>query len=265
MIATYDLPDELTVSGEGRVRTVTLNRPESRNAANQGMHDGLASVWRQLGADPEVHAVVLTGAGPAFCAGGDRAFLQRTADDPGFRYDTMATARRIVTEMMSFPLPVVAAVNGPAVGLGCSLAVLCDVVLMAETAFFADPHVPLGVVAADGGALCWPLLTSLLRAKEYLFTGDRIPAALAERIGLANHVVPDAELRTRAHDLAERLAQQPAQALRDTKRALNLHLSRAVAGVIDFAFAAESETFALPALRASLERHRSAGPPATGP
>lgn len=253
----YDLPDEITVSGDANVRTITLNRPEHRNAANFALHEGLADIWRQVRADKEVHAVVLTGAGPAFCAGGDMDLLQRTAEDPAFRYDAMATARRIVTEMIGFPLPIVAAVNGPAVGLGCSLAVLCDIVLMAETSYLADPHVTIGVVAADGGTLYWPALTSLLRAKEYLFTGDRIPAEEAERIGLANRVVADDQLLAEAHRLAERLAEQPAQALRDTKRALNLHLSRTVNNALDFAFAAESETFGLPDFQASLAAHRA--------
>lgn len=251
-----ELPDELSLSGEGAVRTLTLNRPDQRNAANESLHTGLATVWRHLREDPELRAVVLTGAGPAFSAGGDLDFLGRVATDPELRYRTLAHARRIVTEMLSFPLPVIAAVNGPAVGLGCSLAMLCDVVLMSDGAYLADPHVSLGLVAADGGVLCWPLLTSLLRAKEYLFTGDRISAPLAREMGLANRVVPAGRLLAEAHELAERLARQPAQALQDTKRALNIHLGHAVGRVLDFAFSAESETFGLPAFAESLARAR---------
>lgn len=243
---------ELVVEGKGAVRTVILNRPDRKNAVNEALHRALGSVWEELRADPEVRAVILTGAGSAFSAGGDMDFLTRVANEPDYRYETMAGARRIVTEMMAFPKPVIAAVNGPAVGLGCSLAVLSDIVLMSESAFFADPHVSLGVVAADGGALAWPLLMSLLRAKEYLFTGDRIDADVAVNIGLANHVVPAEELLDRAHALANRLAAQPHQALWDTKRALNMHMSRAVLTVIDFAFASESETFALPGFQSVL-------------
>src|SRR5439155_21577468 len=109
--------------------------------------------------------------------------------DDAKRYAIMEDARRIVTEMIAFNRPVIAAVNGPAVGLGCSLAVFSDIVLISSEAFLADPHVGVGLVAADGGTLAWPLMTSLLRAKEYLFTGERIPAALAVELGLANHVV----------------------------------------------------------------------------
>ena len=245
----------LLVEGEGPVRTVTINRPDHRNAVDEELHGALSRVWGPLRDDDEVRAVVFTGAGRAFSAGGDMTYLTRTASDPDYRYRTMAEARRIVTEMLAFPKPIVAAVNGPAVGLGCSLAVMSDVVIMSERAFFADPHVNLGVVAADGGVLAWPLMMSMLRAKEYLLTGDRIDAATAERIGLANHVVPADEVLPRALALAERLAQQPAQALWDTKRALNMHMSRAVMSVIDFAFASESETFALPQFRSGLEAY----------
>ena len=249
------MSEALLIEGDGPVRTVRMNRPDRLNAVNEALHSALASVWGELGADDSVRAVILTGQGPAFSAGGDLDYLTRVSDDSEFRYRTMADARRIVTEMMNFRKPIIAAVNGPAVGLGCSLAVLSDIVIMSETAFFADPHVSLGVVAADGGALAWPLVMSLLRAKEYLFTGDRINAEKAERLGLANHVVPAGELLDRAQALAERLAAQPQQALQDTKRALNIHMSRAVLSVIDFAMAAEAETFALPEFRAILEAY----------
>lgn len=247
---------EILIEGDGPVRRVTINRPEQFNAVNEGLHDALADVWLPLKRDPDVRAVVLTGAGKAFCAGGDMAYLERVANDADFRYRTMDGARRIVSEMVAFHKPIVAAVNGPAVGLGCSLAVLCDIVLMSDRAFFSDPHVSLGVVAADGGVLAWPLMMTMLRAKEYLLTGDRIDPPTAERIGLANRVVPGDELLGAAHDLAERLAAQPAQALWDTKRALNLHVQRTIATVVDFAFAAESETFARPDFRQVLAQYQ---------
>jgi enoyl-CoA hydratase len=233
----------LEVSSHGSVRQVTLDRPEKLNAVNADLHESLSNVWQAIAADPQARAVVITGAGKAFSAGGDREFLERIAQDAQWRYENMRQARRIVQEMIAFPLPVIAAVNGPAVGLGCSVALLSDLVLMSESAFFADPHVAIGLVAADGGALCWPLLTSLIRAKEYLFTGDRIDARSALELGFANRVVAPEELLEAAHALAERLAAQPAQAMRDTKRAVNIHLQRAVGAVLDFAFSAEAETF----------------------
>jgi enoyl-CoA hydratase len=249
----YDLPEELVVTAAGPVRTITLNRPGRYNAVNHALHHGLADVWRQLAADADAGVVILTGAGDAFCAGGDVEFIQHAAEDPEHRDRMFGDARRIVTEMLAFPLPVIAAVNGPAIGLGCSLAVMSDIVLISESTYLADPHVSVGVVAADGGALCWPLLVSILKAKEYLFTGDRIPARTAVELGLANRAVPAADVLSDAHALARRLAAQAPQALRDTKRALNLHMRRAVEGVLDFAFSAESESLARPGFAASLD------------
>ncbi len=126
--------------------------------------------------------------------------------------------------MVACRVPIVAAVNGPAVGLGCSLVALSDVVYMAESAHLADPHVLIGLVAADGGPVTWPLLTSLQLAKEYALTGDRIPAERAAAIGLVNHVVPDDEVLDQAMACARKIAALPQQAVEDTKRILNLHL-----------------------------------------
>ena len=115
----YDLPDELQVSGEGPIRVLTMNRPEKLNSVNQGLHLAMGNVWQQLRQDPDLKVVVLTGAGRAFSAGGDMDLLERTATDHEFRYQSMADAQRIINEMLAFPYPVIAAVNGPAVGLGC--------------------------------------------------------------------------------------------------------------------------------------------------
>jgi enoyl-CoA hydratase len=255
--ARYRLPDEVQVEAHGPVRIVRLNRPEQLNASNPGLHGGLVEVWGQIAADPEARAVVLTGAGRAFSAGGDMDWFGVLQVDEQERRRAMEEAKRLVREMVAFPLPVVAALNGPAVGLGCSLAVLADIVLMTDTAFFADPHVSIGLVAGDGGVLAWPLLTSLLRAKEYIFTGDKISADQAVTLGLANRVVPGPELMPEAMALAERLAALPARALQDTKRALNLHLEKAMAGILDFAIAAESECFVTAEHRASVARFRA--------
>ena len=238
------------IRSEGAVRIVTLDRPDSSNAVDREMHTALVSIWKAIAADPAARAVVLTGAGAAFCAGGDLGMVQAVADDHRLRNAVMREARDIVVEMLNFPLPVVAAVNGPAVGLGCSLAMLCDVVLMSESAYLADPHVSIGLVAGDGGAAIWPLLASPLKVKELLLTGDRIGALDAERIGMATRVVPSDQLMVEALRVAARFAALPAQAVQDTKRAVNLHLSRASTGVLDFALAAEAVSMMEPAHRA---------------
>jgi enoyl-CoA hydratase len=121
----------------------------------------------------------------------------------------------------------------------------------------SDPHVSVGLVAGDGGAATWPLFMSIMRAKEYLFLGDRIPAEDAVRIGLANRVVPDDQLMTEAMALAQRLAEQPQQALQETKRALNLHLQQAVNLVMPFALSAEGESFATDDVRKTIESFTS--------
>jgi enoyl-CoA hydratase/carnithine racemase len=239
-------PDELSVRADGPIRVVTLNRPDHLNATNEPLHRALSLVWRELAADPDAGAVVLTGAGKAFSAGGDFHFMTKLQTDAAFRLKTMDETRTILLDMIRFPLPLVAAVNGPAVGLGCSLAVSCDIVLLSDRAHLADPHVNVGLVAGDGGAALWPLLTSLLRAKEYIFTGDRIPPEQAVQLGLANRVVPADALMDEALRLAQRLAALPARALRDTKRALNAHVEKAVAGPLEIAIQAELATLASP-------------------
>jgi enoyl-CoA hydratase/carnithine racemase len=235
--------DELVVETRGPIRLVTLNRPDALNATNEALHGELARVWRRLDADPDVRAIVLTGSGKAFSAGGDLHLLDRMVHDPAVRDAIMAEAVEIVRSMTAVRVPIVAAVNGPAVGLGCSLASMSDIVVVEEHAYFGDPHVALGLVAGDGGALTWPLLTSLLRAKEYILLGDRIPAAEALQLGLANRVVPTGGSVAVALEIAGRLAKLPPQAVIETKSVLNDTLRRAVANVLDGAVAAESASF----------------------
>jgi enoyl-CoA hydratase len=250
----YDLPDELQVEADGPIRIVRLNRPAQLNATNHTLHRALADLFPQLDADPGARVAVITGNGKAFSAGGDYTHLEALSQDAGLRELTLADGRRIVTGMVACRLPIVAAVNGPAVGLGCSIVALSDVVYMAESAHLADPHVLVGLVAADGGPVTWPLLTSLQLAKEYALTGDRIPARRAAEIGLANHVCPDDEVVEQALACARRIAKLPQRATEDTKRILNMHLERAVLATLDFALAAEDRSFTSPELRASLDR-----------
>jgi enoyl-CoA hydratase len=238
----YELPEELTVTAEGPVRVVTINRPDELNAVNLPLHWALANVWRQLSADSGAKVVILTGAGRAFSAGGDLDWITTFLDDPVARDESLREGAQIIEELLRFPLPVISAVNGPAVGLACSVAVLSDILLISDRAFLMDPHVSVGLVAGDGGAAFWPLLTPILRSREYLYTGDRIPAATAVELGLASRVVPAADLLDSARQLAERLAAQPEQALRSTKRVANMYLAQALAGAMQAGFAAERET-----------------------
>lgn len=253
-MSSYGVPDELEVVVDGPVRVVRLNRPDHLNATNHELHRGLAELFPQIDADVDARAVVLTGNGKAFSAGGDFSYLDELSRDPGLRSETLAHGRQIVTGMVGCRVPIVAAVNGPAVGLGCSLVALSDIVYMAETTHLADPHVLMGLVAADGGPVTWPLLISLQLAKEYALTGDRIPAQRAAAIGLVNHVCPDDEVVDQAMACAHRIARLPRRAVEDTKRILNLHLERAVVATLDFALSAEDRSFTSPELRANLDR-----------
>jgi len=237
----YDLPEEIDVRADGPLRIITLNRPEALNAVNDALHTGLARLWPRLSGDRAARAAVLTGSGTAFSAGGDFAYLAELGRDPELRARTIAHGRDLVLGMARCRVPVVAAVNGPAVGLGCSLVALSDIVYIAETAYLADPHVQVGLVAADGGPLTWPLHTSLHLAKEYALTGARIPAARAVQFGLANHLAADP--LAEARQCAERIAGLPRQAVESTKRLLNVHLERAVLATLDFATTAEDQSF----------------------
>jgi len=253
-MSSYHLTPELQVDDDGPVRVVRMNRPDQLNATNHGLHQGLAELFPQIDADADARAVVLTGNGRAFSAGGDFTYLDQLAGDAGLRRETLVHGRQIVTGMVRCRVPIVAAVNGPAVGLGCSLVALSDIVYMAESAHLADPHVMIGLVAADGGPVTWPLLISLQLAKEYALTGDRIPAGRAAEIGLVNHVCADGAVLEEALACAHRIAGLPRQAVEDTKRILNLHLERAVVATLDFALAAEDRSFTSTELRANLDR-----------
>lgn len=243
---TNPFAPELLIEEIGAVRVVTLNRPEAMNATNEALHDALIGVWKHLATDPDARAVVLTGAGRAFSAGGDMNHFVELWDDRATRQKEIDGAGQLIREILAFPLPLVAAVNGPAVGLGCNLATSSDIVLIAESAHLMDPHVSVGLTAADGGAPSWPLLMGMLRAKEYLLTSKKIPAQQAVELGLATRMVPDADLLPEAIKVAQRLAALPPQAVQSTKRALNMHLERAISGVIDYALAREFESFDTP-------------------
>lgn len=235
--------DLLLLERSGRLLTVTLNRPEARNAVNNALHRRLELFFKEVAADDGVGAILLTGAGRSFCAGGDVKEMAVEGADTGV---ITSGALNLVRNLVSVPQPIVAAVNGDAVGLGATLALLCDVVLAAENARIGDPHVRVGLVAGDGGAVIWPLLAGVNRAKEYLLTGDLIAAPEAERIGLVNHVYPAEELMPRALELARRLADGPAQAVRWTKQAVNKVVRAQTEMVLETSLALEALSAGLP-------------------
>jgi enoyl-CoA hydratase len=251
--SVYDLAG-IEVRADGPVRIVTLNEPDTLNAITEELHGVVARLWDRIAEDRDCRAVVLTGAGRAFSAGGHYPDFEQRRVDLDFRRLSMRTARKLVTGMLDVDVPVVAAVNGPAVGLGCTIVTLCDIVFMADTAFLADPHVSVALVAGDGSAVTWPAHTSLLKAKQYLLTGDRIPADEAVAIGLANFVVPAADLMAEATAFAHRLAAQPLQAVRETKAILNQHLRANAARSLGYGLAAESQSHDTPEYKTAADQ-----------
>jgi enoyl-CoA hydratase len=253
----YTPTEHVLVEQEGAVVTITLNNPDMRNAFLDDMHHAMRDIWWDLSEDDSVRAVVLTGAGRAFSAGGDIPSFIKSYEDTEYRRRSLRGARRLMEAQAEFPKPVVAAVNGPAVGLGCNLALLSDIVYIAESAFLADTHAAIGLVCGDGGAVFWPLFMGMLRCKEYLLTGDRIPAQKAVELGLANRAVPDDELLPEARKMAERLAALPHQAIQETKRALNLHIQDYILRAAPFALMAESESFTTDDIVKTIEKFTS--------
>jgi enoyl-CoA hydratase len=222
------------------VALATLNRPDKLNAVNARMHTELSTLARDFELDPEVRVLVITGAGRAFCAGGD--FSGGSAVG-GRATDLWQEARQIVDHLLACTKPVISAVNGYAMGLGATVALLCDVVVAARSAVFADTHVRMGIGAGDGGQVIWPFLMGVNRAKYYLMTGDRLNADEAERLGLVNFVVDDAQLLPRAFDIAERLAAGPLLAISASKVPINQWLRSVSAQVLPLSLEMERRTF----------------------
>lgn len=230
----------LLMSRRGRLLTVTMNRPEVLNAFGATMHVEIIEALRFAAVDPESDVIVLTGAGRAFSAGGDLDRMEEFVADPTEFDREAADAKRLVFALLDIEKPVIARVNGHAVGLGATIALLCDVIFAAESAKIGDPHVKVGLVAGDGGAIIWPQLIGFARAKEYLMTGSLIPAAKAAEIGLINHAVPDAELDARVDAFADQLIAGATRAIRWTKTTVNLELKRIAHALMDPGIAYEA-------------------------
>jgi len=222
------------------IATVTLTRPEKKNAVGLKMHGELALIFRELERDPSVRVLVLTGAGSAFSAGGDLQWMQEMIDDPSIFENTIREAKEIVLSMLDCEKPLIAKVNGHAMGLGATLALFCDVIFASTKARIGDPHVCLGLVAADGGAIIWPQLVGYARAKEFLMTGDPLSAEEAARIGLINHAVAPELLDQTVAAFALRLARGAQKAIRWTKASVNIGLKQLAAGILDSALAYEA-------------------------
>ncbi len=227
----------------GDVLRVTIDHPESElNAVDALLHEELTRLFRDLKREDEARAVLLTGRGRAFSAGGDFAWFP-SLDDLEKLEHLRRDAKQMIWDLLDVELPIVAALNGPAVGLGASIALLCDVIFAAETASLVDPHVRVGIVAGDGGAAIWPLVLGPARAKQFLLTGDPVSAEAAHRMGLVNEVVAPDALEEAALAFARRLAAGAPLAVRYTKQAVNKLVKDALNTAFDTSTALEIVTF----------------------
>ena len=228
---------------EGDVLRIVIDRPgDPLNRVDGGVHAELARLFRELRQEDDARAVLLTGSGGAFSAGGDFNWFPELQDPVALEH-LRRDAKQLIWDLLDIELPIVVAVNGHAIGLGASVALLSDVIFMAESATLADPHVRVGIVAGDGGAAIWPLVLGPARAKEFLMTGDPVTAENAQRMGLVNHVLPDEELEAAALAFAKRLAEGAPLAVRYTKQAVNKLIKDALNTAYDFSTALEIVTF----------------------
>lgn len=213
--------DRTSLAGGAEIIVCMIDNPASAyNSVDATLHREFAVLFRTLRDEPDARAVVLTGSKKAFCAGGDFAWFDALHDIASLEH-LRRDAKAIIWDLLDIEIPVVAALNGPAVGLGASIALLCDVIFMGSDATIADPHVRVGIVAGDGGTTIWPLVLGPMLAKRYLLTGDPVGADEALRLGLVSHVSPPDSVLTDALAFAGRLADGAPLALRATKAAVN--------------------------------------------
>jgi enoyl-CoA hydratase/carnithine racemase len=207
------------------VVTLTMNQPDARNplTGNTAVPEFVAA-FERIAADPSVRVVIVTGNGPAFCAGGNMKDMKRyqsgSVDPVKTRTEYRLGIQRLTLAVYGTEVPTIAAVNGPAVGAGCDLATMCDIRIASEKATFAESFIRVGIVPGDGGAWLLPRAVGASRAAEMAFTGDAIDAKEALACGLVSRVVPPGELLAEARKVAARIAANPGETLRMTKRLL---------------------------------------------
>ena len=235
--------DTIRTERDGDLLIVTIDHPNSKmNAVDEQLHHDLWELFRMLAAERDARAIVLTGSGRAFSAGGDMTwFPQLRSPD---RLDALRReGKQLIWNLLDVEVPIVCALNGPAVGLGASVALLCDVIVMADSAMIIDPHVQVGLVAGDGGAAIWPLLLGPLAAKRHLMLGDPLGADEALRLGVASEVCASDDVADVARRWAQRLAAQPPLAVQGTKIAVNAQIKQALLTSFDLSMALEMSCF----------------------
>jgi enoyl-CoA hydratase len=236
----------IIISREGRLLRITLNRPDAFNSVNLALHNDLVEAMWFAQCDTGSDVVVLSGAGRAFSAGGDLEHLAHNAANPYLFDHEARVAKRIIFTLLDIDKPIVCRMNGHAVGLGATLALMCDIIFAAEGAKIGDPHVSIGLVAGDGGAVIWAQRIGLARAKEYLFTGELISARKAAEMGLINRCVPAEELDATVDSFCQHLLTGASSAIRATKILMNMETKRIAHAIMDAGIAYESVSIRSP-------------------
>jgi enoyl-CoA hydratase len=236
---TYEGIERLRVDRHSDgVVLVTIDRPDVLNAVDERLHRELSEIWRRLDEDPQARVAVVTGAGDAFCAGGDLALLEEMTTSYEAVLTQLHDAGAIVRSMIDCEKPIVSAINGVAVGAGLAVALLADVSVIGESVRLSDGHTRVGVAAGDHAVVLWPLLCGMAKAKYHLLTAGFVDGTEAERIGLVSLCVADTDVLPTALDIAERLAAGSQPAIRFTKHALN-HWLRAAMPAFEHSLALE--------------------------
>ena len=225
---------------DGRVLTAAITSEHPVNGVDGPMHDELARVFTDLQRDSDSDIIVLTAHGRAFCAGGDFDWFDEQIEDPANFRAIAWDAKRIVNSLLEMEKPIICRLNGAAAGLGATIALLCDMIVADESAVIGDPHVKVGLVAGDGGALIWPQLIGYAKAKELLMTGDLLSAVEAQDLGLINYAVPANELDAKVGEIIAKLQGNPRWAVRWTKSVANIPLRALSAQIMDAAIGWES-------------------------
>ncbi len=235
----YPTYETLLIKREGHILHLSMNRPEVMNAANAQMEIELASFFTDVNRDEAARAIIFTGTGPSFSAGGDFDYMRDLIENPEKAMSAIQQGKRVVFAMLDCIKPIIAKVNGHAIGLGATLALFSDVSFMDAGGKIADPHVAIGFVAGDGGAVIWPQLIGYNRAKEYLFSGQSLPATEAATIGLINHAVPTDQLDQVVNDYVAKVIAMAPRAVQWTKASINIGLKQIAHAVMDASMAYE--------------------------
>lgn len=240
------MTDALRTSDDAHgVREIVLDRPHLLNRFDEQLHHELTATLTDTARNPAIRAVTLLSTGTAFSAGGDFDLMQTAHHDPQVRARIVDDARHLLDAFLGLPQPVVVAVQGPAIGLGATVALACDVVIATHEATFADTHVAIGLVAGDGGCLVWPQAVGMVRARRHLLTGAPLDAQTAFTLGAVSDLATDTQTAHHtARDLAGQITRLAPLAVQGTKRALNAITSRRAAEVVDLSLALEERTLA---------------------